>query len=159
MIQTPRLLIRPWKEADAPAFYELSQDAGFTLFPITHYRQESVASALAWIRENPHKYAVLENSTGELIGMGGLMPWMWEEEALTDVTYRLRESAWGQGYGQELARALVRYGVEELKLNNLSATITPDNVASKKIVERLGFTYHARIILKGVETDLYRLGF
>jgi len=157
MIETNRLLIRRFSESDAKSFYELTLDNGFNLYPITIYRQESVASALEWIKQNTSKLSVWEKKTNSLIGMGGLTPWEWEKEKLMDVTYRFRESAWGQGYGSELAEALVHYVVHTLKLDNLTATITPDNIASKKIAEKIGMKFDQRITLKGVATDLYRL--
>ncbi len=157
MIESPRLIVKPFYEADAEAFFDLTKDDGFNLFPITIYRQESPATALQWIKNNNGKYAVWEKETHSLIGMGGLTPWMFEKEELMDVTYRFRESAWGKGYGMELARTLVEYGSKTLGLTNLTATITPDNIASKKIAERLGMKFDRKILLKGVETDLYRL--
>jgi ribosomal-protein-alanine N-acetyltransferase len=149
------LLIRPFTEADAGEFFELSNDDGFNLFPINRYRQKSVESAQEWIQNARGKYGVWEN--GKLIGMGGLSPWKWESEELVDITYRLRESAWGRGIGWKLAVALRDYGVTDMKLTNLTATITPDNLPSKKIIQRLGFVFDKLIELNGVTTELYRL--
>ncbi len=157
MIETERIFIRPFLPEDAEAFYELSLDRGFTLFPINDYRQKDVNSAMEWIRQNNHKYGVLEKKSGKLIGMGGLTPWTWDGENLVDITYRLRESSWGQGLGTELARTLMDYALQRLKLKNLTATITPDNLASKKIAESLGLRLNKKIILLGVEADLYRI--
>ncbi len=157
MFETARLNIRAWKEEDAEAFYELSNDEGFNLFPINVYRQESIAGSLEWIKKTKGKYAVIEKSSEQIIGMGGLTPWNLEGEELIDITYRLRESAWGKGLGWELAQALVNHGLQTLHLPQITATITPDNLPSKKIAERLGFRFDKRIILLGVHTDLYRL--
>lgn len=157
MIETSRLIIRPFIEEDAKSFFELSNDQGFTLFPITIYKQESIVTAKEWIKNNSHKFACVEKTTHSLIGMGGLTPWEYSGEMLTDITYRFRESAWGKGYGTELAEALVNYGVKTLKLSNITATITPDNIGSKKIAAKLGFKFDQHITLKGVPTDLYRL--
>lgn len=157
MISTNRLQIGIWTEDLAEAFHELTQDEGFNAFPITIYRQESVATAKQWIREQRGKFPVVEKETGALIGMGGLTPWTWEGEDLIDITYRLRKSAWGKGYGRELAEALVKYGFGVMNLPQITATITPDNLPSKKMAEKLGMKLDTRIILKGVATDLYRL--
>lgn len=158
MIKTPRLLIKTWTEADAAAFYELSHDAGFTLFPITIYRQASIATSLEWIKKTQNqKWAVWEVESGKLLGMGGLTPWTYENEKMIDITYRLRESAWGRGYGLELATALVDYGFNKLNLSEITATITPDNAASKAVAAKLGFKFDKHITLLNVATDLYRL--
>ena len=157
MFTSERLLIRAWQESDAEAFYELTQDEGFNLYPINVYRQKSVDTAREWIRNVKGKLAVFEKESGKLIGMGGLTPWTWEGEALIDITYRLRESAWGKGYGWELAEALVNHGFRTLGLEQITATITPDNLPSKKIAQRLGMKFDRHIVLLGVPTDLYRL--
>jgi len=155
MITTSRLTIKPLSENDANAFYHLTLDEGFRLFPITDYRQGDVAAAQDWIRANATKWGVWHQS--QLIGLGGLTPWECDGEALVDITYRLRESAWGQGFGLELAQGLVRYGFQELGLEQITATITPDNKASQKIAAKLGMVFDRGIILKGVETEFYRL--
>jgi len=157
MFTSERLLIRAWTESDAEAFYELTQDEGFNLYPINVYRQKSIDTARAWIRNVKGKLAVLEKDSSKLIGMGGLTLWTWEGEDLFDITYRLRESAWGKGYGWELAQALVHHGFRELGLEQITATITPDNLASKKIAEKLGMKFDRHILLLGVPTELYRL--
>jgi [ribosomal protein S5]-alanine N-acetyltransferase len=165
MIQTQRLNILPWQEDQAQAFLELTQDEGFNLFPITIYRQASLDSARQWILEalalnqqtSLGKWAVWEKSSGALLGMGGLTPWQHENEHMIDITYRLRQSAWGSGLGLELAHALVQFGFNNLHLTEITATITPDNLASQRIAEKIGMKRDKRIILLGVETDLYRL--
>jgi [ribosomal protein S5]-alanine N-acetyltransferase len=159
-IATERLKMAPWSEEHAEAFFELTRDDGFNAYPITVYRQASVDAARNWIRDERSrlgKLAIWERKSGALVGMGGLTPWKWEGEDLVDLTYRFRQSAWGKGYGTEAAHALLEYGREVLQLRNLSATITPDNLASKKIAARLGLVVERRILLKGVETDLFRL--
>ncbi|WP_413587087.1 GNAT family N-acetyltransferase [Bdellovibrio sp. HCB274] len=155
--QAPRLIIKPWTEEQAADFLELSNDEGFTQHLITDYRQTSIESAKAWIKNNSGKFAVIEKSSGNLIGMGGLTKWRFKDEELFDITYRLRSSAQGKGYGHELARALVDFGFNELHLDQITATITPDNIPSKKLAEKLGMQFDQRIELLGVPTDLYRL--
>lgn len=157
MFASRRLEIRDWSPEDAPAFYELTHDDVFNLYPINVYRQASVDSAREWIKKSKGKYAVIEKASGELIGMGGLTKWTWEGEELFDITYRLRGSAVGKGLGWELAEALVNHGLHTLRLPQITATITPDNLPSKKIAEKLGLKFDKRILLNNVPTDLYRL--
>ncbi len=163
-ISTSRLTITPWHEQDADAFFELTQDDGFNAYPITIYRQTSIDTARQWIRSaiadhigtGLGKFGIWDKEGKILHGMGGLTPWSWEGERLVDVTYRLRQSAWGKGYGWEAAFALVNHGFS-VGLDEVTATITPNNTPSLKIATRLGMKFNMRIILKGVDTDLYRL--
>lgn len=156
-IETERLLIKPWTIDLAEVFFHLTRDDGFTAYPITDYRQTSVASAEAWIKANKGKYAVFSRASGKVVGMGGLTPWQWDGENLIDLTYRLASTEQGQGYGMELATALVKYAFEVMRLDQLTATITPDNTLSKRLAEKLGMKFDRRIELYGVATDLYRL--
>ncbi len=165
MINTPHLEIKPFTLDDAEAFLQLSQDDGFNLFPINNYRQANLATSLEWIKAAMNlnqktgmgKWGVWEVSSKNLIGIGGLTPWVWDHEDLVDITYRLRESAWGKGYGLELAAALWAFGFNQLGLKEITATITPDNMASKKIAHKLGMNFDQTIELLGVETELYKL--
>jgi ribosomal-protein-alanine N-acetyltransferase len=157
MFTTQRLTIRTWEINDAASFLSLTRDSGFMSYLITDYRQADIQSAESWIRTQKGKYAVIKTETGDLLGMGGLTPWNLDNEQLVDVTYRLKESAWGMGYGWELAKALRDYGFETLKLPQITATITPDNFLSKKIAEKLGLKFDRQIVLYGVLTDLFRL--
>lgn len=141
----------------AEDFFELTQDEGFRAFPISDYQQQSVESAREWIKKTNGKYAVVEQESFKIIGMGGLMTWIFEGQELVDITYRLRSDAQGKGYGVELAKALLDYGFESLNLEQITATIHPDNEPSKKLAEKLGLRYDKRIELLGVPTDLYRI--
>jgi ribosomal-protein-alanine N-acetyltransferase len=164
-ILTERLELTSWSEEHAEAFFDLTQDNGFNLYPITVYRQKSPDAARQWLRESMAlraqtgfgKVAIWERNSDRLVGMGGLTPWTWEGERLVDLTYRLRESSWGRGYGKEAAVALLRHGFEDRGLSQITATITPDNLASRKIANALGMAFDRSIVLKGVATDLFRL--
>lgn len=165
MFETEKLIINSWNPDLAENFFLLSQDDGFNLFPINSYRQKNLESARAWTQKMQEqnnktrlgKYAVLEKVSLKLIGIGGLTPWTFEEEEMIDITYRLHSSAIGKGLGLELASGLVIFGFETLKLDEITATITRDNIPSKKIADKLGLKFDRHITLLGVATDLYRL--
>ncbi len=165
ILRTLRLEVHPWSESQGAEFLELTRDEGFRAHPITDYRQADIETARRWAREQGErfartglgKYAVRERVGGALVGMGGLTPWEWEGERLVDLTYRFRESAWGRGYGTEVARAITAHAFGALGLPEITATITPDNGPSLRIAARLGMRLDRRIVLLGVPTELYRL--
>ncbi|MGE0615983.1 MAG: GNAT family N-acetyltransferase [Bacteriovoracia bacterium] len=164
-IATSRLDIRNWRSRDAEAFFALVQDEGFHAHAITVYRQTDLASSRRWVDDavatydatGLGKWAIWERETHQLVGMGGLTEWTIGEESLIDLTYRFRTSAWGKGYGTESASAMAHFAFNQLGLSQITATITPANLASKRVASRLGMKLDRRITLKGVETDLYRL--
>ncbi len=64
---------------------------------------------------------------------------MVSEHCRTDIGFVLSKNYWGQGIAQEALKAAIKYGVEYMNLNRIEALIEPPNVASQKLVERLGF--------------------
>jgi RimJ/RimL family protein N-acetyltransferase len=57
-----------------------------------------------------------------------------------EIIYALSPEVWGRGFGTELARALVSYGVEELGLSEVHATVALENSASLALLEKVGFS-------------------
>ncbi len=84
-------------------------------------------------------YFVTEKDTGEFIGICGFNRPNHGYDA--ELVYHIAKEQWGKGYASEAVRACVEYARCDLKLKKLGASITPDNVASRRIVEKLGFRY------------------
>jgi RimJ/RimL family protein N-acetyltransferase len=59
--------------------------------------------------------------------------------AEVEVGYRLRHAAWGRGFATEGARELVRYGFDDLGLYRIIGVTHPDNIASQRVLQKLGF--------------------
>ena len=164
--QTPRLLVRAWRDDDAERFFELSRDEGFNEHTFTVYRQETVEGARRWIASERHSLeaaslgmgAVVEKETGRIIGMAGLRLYdsPFFERLPVQVTYRFERSAWGKGYGTEVAAALISLGIESMGFERVIASIAPDNVASRRVIEKLGMRYFATDhFTDGRPIDLY----
>jgi RimJ/RimL family protein N-acetyltransferase len=84
-------------------------------------------------------WAVIEKATGDFLGWISFRP----KEGGPDVVslgYRLRRSAWGKGYATEGARALIRKGFRELGVQRAIATTYQDNLASRRVMEKVGMT-------------------
>jgi [ribosomal protein S5]-alanine N-acetyltransferase len=165
MIQTKRLEIKPWEIGDAEAFFNLSQDQGFNLFPITQYQQKSIETARDWIKQNVDSVSkdklgfqgIWEKSSGALIGIAGFRLFTLEKENRYEITYRLRENAWGKGYATEAARAMLEYGFKNSPATEIAVSITPDNEASIKVAKKLGFKWTNDEILMGVHAEILRI--
>jgi RimJ/RimL family protein N-acetyltransferase len=57
-----------------------------------------------------------------------------------DFGYRFREEFWGKGYATEGGKACLKHGMEQLKLQNIYAMTHIDNLASRRVLEKCGFT-------------------
>jgi RimJ/RimL family protein N-acetyltransferase len=114
----------------------------------------------AWLRtclENYQRrgfgpYAVVEQSTGDVIGYCGLFyfPDMHGQPEI-ELGYRLRRAAWGQGYATETARLVRDYAFHTLHIKRLIALIDPDNVPSIRVAEKIGMHYESEVMLEGYD--------
>jgi len=88
---------------------------------------------------------VVRTSDGAVLGACGLYP-SWLDGGPpdeTDLGYRFGRAFWGQGYGLEAAAAVLRWGTEERGLDRVGSNVQFLNVASHKILQRLGFTFRS----------------
>lgn len=149
---TERLLLRPWRDGDAPALYELAKDprvgpaAGWPV-------HESVENSLEIIRtvlSEPETYAVCDRQTGEVLGSIGLMVGpaassLCADDTEAEIGYWIGVPYWGRGLIPEAVRALQRYAFAELKLDTLWCGYFDGNEKSRRVQEKCGFTYHHTI--------------
>lgn len=98
-------------------------------------------------RENPRReytLAVVQKPTGVLIGYVSL--WLTNREFQAgEVGFFLHPDYWGQGFGSEAARLLIRYAFEDLALHRVGASADPRNAASRRVLERVGMVHEGRI--------------
>lgn len=142
-LTTPRLVLRRFVPDDAERVRELAGDPGVALMTsdIPHPYEEGMAEA--WIASHE---GMLE--AGERIPFAAELP---DEGVIGAVALRLdaeHERAelgywfgrpyWGMGYATEACRAVVRYGFGELGVRRIYARHLPENVASARVLEKLG---------------------
>lgn len=74
-----------------------------------------------------------------------------------ELAYRLIRPAWGRGIATEAGAAVVEQAFGAARLSRLVAVTYPDNRASQRVLEKLGFTRHGDLDYKGVRTAYYVL--
>ncbi len=146
MIETPRLLLRPFTSDDRDEFVLLCADRDVMRFigtgePQSRERAEIRFNALIkhWNDHGFGLWAAIEQSSAEFIGFCGLQ--FLEKTPEIEVGYRLARRFWGMGFATEAARASLRYGFEELGLDRIVAVVQPENIASCRVVEKIGLRY------------------
>ncbi|MFT3839168.1 MAG: GNAT family N-acetyltransferase [Myxococcaceae bacterium] len=101
-------------------------------------------------------YWVLRTPAGEFAG--GLVIIREQVSGDAEAGYALRPSFWGQGYASEAMTELVRVAFEVLRMPSLFARVVPENVASVKVLQKLGFVFEREgVDDKGVRLNFYRL--
>jgi RimJ/RimL family protein N-acetyltransferase len=72
-----------------------------------------------------------------------------------EVGWRFAKEHWHHGYEYEAARAVLRFAAEEVGLTRVISAIHPDNVASRRLAERLGFTAEREEEVHGIPVVYY----
>jgi RimJ/RimL family protein N-acetyltransferase len=145
-LATPRLSIREFVASDFDAVHAYASDPVVTRYlywgPNTSkqtvaFIDRCVGDQEAIVREN-FELAIVLTGSGDLIGGASLMARRLEYREY-EIGYCLRSDTWGNGYAKEATRALVAYGFEQLEAHRLYALVDPDNPASMRVIEQLGF--------------------
>ena len=161
-IETARLRLRPLVEDDIPDWARLiyADPEVMRYLPGPDVTPQERAERLYryftdhWSRHGFGEWAVTDRATGDFLGQAGLNHIADLNE--TEVDYALAKDAWGQGLATEAAGAVVRYAFEAAGLTRLIGFVIPENVASRRVLERLGFVYECDTHYWGV--DLVRYG-
>ena len=147
-LTTSRLLLRPWRDDDLPAFAALSADPRVMEFlPAVLDRAASDVLA-ARIRDHFDRYgyglwAVEVPGAADFIGFVGLAvadfgaPFC----PCVEIGWRLACAHWGRGYATEGARAALAFGFDRLGLREIVSFTTVANARSRRVMERLGMAH------------------
>ncbi|VXB15768.1 conserved hypothetical protein [Bacillus sp. 349Y] len=138
IIQTERLVLRPRAEKDIPNMLQIfNHNEVRKYLGINPPRDEH--AMLEMIRNRTEtKWTVALIETDEFIG-DVMIPTI-AEGYLGEIGYRFMREHWGCGFAYEAVSAVIEHCRSTLHLKRLSATIDHDNVPSKKLIEKLGFT-------------------
>jgi RimJ/RimL family protein N-acetyltransferase len=161
---TLRLELRDFRLEDLAAVHAYGSDPLVTRYtswgPNTEAEtREFLERAVAGARETPreaYELAIVLRDAGRLIGGTGVYR---RAERQYELGYCLHRDAWGRGLATEAARAMVGLAFGALRAHRVYARIDPDNVASVRAIEKLGFRCegrHRRDMLKnGVWRDTH----
>jgi ribosomal-protein-alanine N-acetyltransferase len=141
--KTERLVLREFAPADAAGFYALNADVEVVRFTGDRpFRDLTEAEAFlatydAYARHGFGRWSVYERETGTYVGFCGLAYRAAGDEV--DVGFRFRRDRWGRGYATEAGAAALRLGFEHFGLTRIVGRAMRDNVASHRVLRRLGF--------------------
>jgi [ribosomal protein S5]-alanine N-acetyltransferase len=148
MIATKRLHLRPSSAADAQRAFEIQCDWAVTQMLRMALFPPDQAEIEAWFADHPREWAAGEAYRfaamldGRMIGLVDLDGIAGGEGELG---YWFEQAAWGQGFASEAARAVVRFAFAEARLLSLRSGHAADNVASARVLGRLGFRLLDRV--------------
>lgn len=148
VIDTERLILRPFEQADLDDFYEYASVEGVgEMAGWKHHesKEESQKILNAFI-EQDKVFAIVEKASGKVIGSLGIEEYGLEE-ALTEfaryygreIGYVLGKNYWGKGYMPEAVNAVIDYLFGEVGLDFLTCGYYNFNARSKRVQEKCGF--------------------
>lgn len=147
MLETKRLILRPWQDSDAQDLYTYasSPDVGPMAGWPAHRSVEDSLSVIRSVLSAPQTYAVILKEVGHAVGSIGLMIGTSSNIGLPDTEaelgYWIGVPFWGQGLIPEAARELIRYGFQELGLEKIWCGYFDGNTRSRRVQEKCGFVY------------------
>lgn len=144
--ETGRLILREWGEGDSERFYEVMNTPNVMRHLGGQQDRATWNSAveriLGFQRDFGHTFWLLERkSDGQLLGFCGLKRVNAQGTALTgefEIGWRLRESAWGQGFAKEAAIASLDLAFDHFDAPHVVALTVDTNVESQGLMKRLG---------------------
>lgn len=159
--ETSRLILREFHPSDATSFFDLNANpnviryTGNSAFKEVEEAKEFLENYMDY-RENGYgRWAVILKDTGRFIGWCGLK--FDNETQQTDIGFRFFEGEWGKGYATESANACLEIGFELFNLKEIVGRAMKENIASIRVLEKLGLTYEKDITLDGIEAVLYKI--
>lgn len=151
VLRTDRLLLRPWRPDDRPAFARMNADPAVTAFlvaPLTREESDAFADRIerGLAEHGFGLWAVEEADTGAFLGYAGLLHQTFQAPFTPafEVGYRFARRAWGHGYATEAAQAAVGFGFEQAGLTEIVSMTAVGNTRSRRVMEKLGMTHDSR---------------
>ncbi len=171
VLETRRLILRPWEESDLEDFYAYASVEGVgEMAGWRHHESIEVSrSILEDFMSHKNVFALVHRESGRAIGSLGLHPsWANEDEAYRDlkvkeIGYVLSREYWGQGLMPEAVRAVIGFCFDTCGLDALTVGHFSVNGQSKRVIEKCGFQfvkesrYHAKQLGKDFDDMRYIL--
>lgn len=152
-LETPRILLRAWKESDLEPWIALNLDPeNLRFFPRTYSSEESKASFLR-IREllqaNSFGLWAAEEKSSELfMGFVGISLQNIPGVAFMpchEIGWRLDKQFWGNGYATEAARVILEFGLHEVGIDKIFSFTAAQNLPSINVMKKIGLHERAEL--------------
>ncbi len=163
VIETKRLLIRPYRFEDVHEIVSMFQDQEVMEFMPNGTDKTLRDTEMRIANYINHysvygysKYVLMDKGTKQLIGDCGIC--RIEHSEINELGYRVKKEFWNQGFATEAANAIIGYAFNDLKFTELNALVERQNTKSIYILEnKLGFKSDGQLFCYGKNFEWYRL--
>ncbi|WP_410880916.1 GNAT family N-acetyltransferase [Myroides sp. DW712] len=161
ILETPRLFLRELETADASFFFALNANpnviryTGNTTFTSIEEARLFLENYSDYQENGYGRWAVILKDSGRFLGWCGLK--FDAETQQTDIGFRFFEEDWGKGYATESAQACLKVGFETFQLKEIVGRAMKANIASIRVLEKVGLHYVEDMVLDQQEAVLYKI--
>ncbi|MEG4580856.1 GNAT family N-acetyltransferase [Microcoleus sp. MON1_C5] len=143
-IETARLYLRQFTPDDLDDLYRIYSDPEIMKYLSGVRTREATEIAIytmlkRWEENNFGMWAVVHKIDGKMIGRCGLC--FLDGTSEVELGYALDKVYWNQGLATEASLASLNYGFEILKLDRIVAIARPENIASQRVIQKVGMKY------------------
>jgi RimJ/RimL family protein N-acetyltransferase len=149
-LRTERLWMRRWRPEDREPFAALNADPRVVEFlpgPLTRAESDERAARIeAHFQEYGYGlWAVEVVGVAPFVGFVGLAVPRFDSPFMpcVEIGWRLAAEHWGRGHATEGARAALDFGFQRLSLDEIVSYTVPDNVRSRRVMEKIGMTHRS----------------
>jgi [ribosomal protein S5]-alanine N-acetyltransferase len=163
LIETNRLILREFQRRDLQELVPILADPKVMKFSPTGVNsvaqvEKKIEGFIACYEELGFgKWAVILKESNQLLGYCGVAVDRIDDKDEKELGYRLDSRYWGQGLAAEAASAAIKYGFEQLKLPYVLGVVERANLASVRVLEKVGMRRERTTIFHEVEMDVYRV--
>jgi [ribosomal protein S5]-alanine N-acetyltransferase len=162
ILETSRLILRPFREEDIERFAELMANRDFMRFSLGPYTREQTQGLLqkffSWTQAGlPSQFAVIFRRNNELIGYCGFLHQEVDGKSEIEIGYRLHPDYWNRGLASEAAQAVRDHAFRELTLPKVISLIHPDNAPSRRVAEKNGMKIERETVFRGFPTQVFAI--
>lgn len=158
-IESRRLLLRIVQESDIPDLMQVNGDDEVTCF-LPYPSWQSLEDGKAWFDRmstlmeagTTLQFVVVDKSSDRAIGSCLLFRYE-EPSARAEIGYVMGRDHWGKGLMHEALTSLIAYAFDSCKLRRLEAEVNPRNVASTRLIQKLGFALEGLLRQRWAEKD------
>lgn len=163
LFETSRLIGRQLSRQDLPALTEILSDPDVMKHSVHGVCDENATRKfIDWCQEcySSHgvgPWALVEKSSGGLVGFCGVSPEMVDGIEEMNLGYRLAQKFWNQGFASEAVKGVINYAFMQKSMRSVVAIIEPEHKASIRVSEKAGFSSYTNLEFHGRSVRLYRM--
>ena len=150
-----RIILRPFSPKDAEQYSKMDRKKRNTIEKAKNFINSS------W-KKDSYYFGIFLKENNELIGQLELCHMNWWYDKAGEICYFIKKDFRGKGYATEASKAMINCGFNKLRFRKIYADTDPDNLASQKVLKKLGFKLEGKIreknFVKGKWIDEYDFG-